>query len=174
MSITDELRESIKQTCWAMTSKAKWFAIADRIDANHISEVDQTRSKAWNEGFDEGFASADDLSTASEETMAKHGWIRGPLDADGIMWHEGDMSDSVWGEIELIVRDVDGHWYIKGHDTTAQWVRADSMRHHHEPTVEDVLREFALEIDPSADIAVTGAETIKKFAAKLQLKEPSE
>lgn len=38
------------------------------------------------------------------------------------------------------------------------------------PTIESTLREFALEIDPSADIAVTGAETIKKFAAKLQLR----
>lgn len=52
------------------------------------------------------------------------------------------------------------------------WVMWDATEvRHHKPTLEDVLAEFALEIDPSADIAVTGAETIKKYAAKLQLKE---
>lgn len=44
----------------------------------------------------------------------------------------------------------------------------------HVKKIEDVLAEFALEIDPSADIAVTGAETIKKFAAKLQLRDDTE
>lgn len=45
---------------------------------------------------------------------------------------------------------------------------------HKPPTVEDVLREFALEIDPSADVDVSGAKTITEFAKRLQLREEEE
>jgi hypothetical protein len=47
------------------------------------------------------------------------------------------------------------------------WVRARKMRHHREPTVEDVLREFvdALDIDRCEDFNATIAE----YAAKLRL-----
>lgn len=168
MSITDELRESVKQTCWAMTSKAKWFAIADRIDIEHKKAVDIAFTNGRTEGIADGCAYYD---TEHTECMLseEHGWVRGPLDADGVMWHEGDMSDSVWGEIELIMRDIDGHWYIMGHDTSAPWVRADSKRHYHEPTVEDVLREFVTEFNRD-DTELCDEEIIERFSAKLQLK----
>lgn len=75
------------------------------------------------------------------EWIESRGLVTGPLDANGELWHRGDMSDSPWGEIESIA--FDGYrWQVSGHDTSAPWIPADSIGHYHAPTVEDVLREF--------------------------------
>lgn len=169
MNITDELKVCIKKWGHFLGSdngKAELFAIADRIDAEH--------EKALDEQFK---ALTTDMEPMTEENMAEHGWVRGPLDADGVMWREGDMSDSVWGEIELIVRDVDGHWYIKGHDTSAPWVRADSKRHHHKPTVEGVLKEMCDALNDARMPLGSGMiseEIIAEYATKLQLRSVEE
>lgn len=177
MSITDELREFIAGAdgyeLWCPRHKAELTSIADSIDAEHEKAVDIAFANGRTEGIDDGCAYYD---TEHTECMVseEHGWVRGPLDADGVMWHEGDMSDSMWGEIELIMRDVDGYWYIKGHDTSAPWVRADSMRHYHEQTVEDVLEEMCNALNDvrmPLGSGMISEEIIAKYAAKLQLKE---
>jgi hypothetical protein len=105
------------------------YAIVDRIDEAHERALEEQRES---------------LATDTRY-MAKHGWVRGPLDADGKLWHSGDMSDSIWGAIEGIAYE-DGRWYVCGHDTSAPWIPADSIRHAHEPTVKDVLRELLHEL----------------------------
>jgi hypothetical protein len=139
MSITDELREYARGCAGGMGGDALRH-IADRIDAEHEAKVSYWQGASYKDGYDEGFASADDWLAQHEDAMAEHGWVRGPLDADGKMWRSGDMSDSNWGVIEGIAYE-DGRWLISGHDTSAPWVPADSIRHYHEPTVEDVLRD---------------------------------
>lgn len=194
MSITGELRESVKQTCWAMTSKAKWFAIADRIDIEHERELDYVRNLAseglaeqWNSGYDVGFASADDWLEQHEGAMAEHGWIRLPKDADGKYIHIGDMMENLREDFEPPFHHTFRVYGIQyrayGQECTLTedgypsiQYRASEVRHHHEPTVEDVLREFYT-------LAVRGKEThaddvddavLAEYAAKLQLKEPRE
>ena len=147
MGITDELRAWAKEHL----SRSSILAIADRIDAEHESKVSYWQGASYKRGYDEGFASADDWLAQHEDAMAEHGWVRGPLDADGEMWRRGDMSDSNWGVIEGIAYE-NGRWFISGHDMSAPWVPADSIRHHHAPTVEDVLREFAEKIIDSAEM----------------------
>ena len=118
------------------------------------------------------------MQPMTEENMAEGGWVRGPLDADGKMWRSGDMSDSNWGVIEGIAYE-DGRWLVSGHDTSAPWIPADSIRHHHEPTVEDVLREacnayHSLLIEGMSDVAhdmPAPSEIIAEYSAKLQLRE---
>ena len=172
MSITDELRkyadrlsdEAARKSEHGFSPVAMGLErIADRIDAEHEAKVSYWQSASYKDGFDEGFASADDWLAQHEDAMAEHGWVRGPLDADGKMWRSGDMSDSNWGVIEGIAYE-DGRWLISGHDTSAPWVPADSIRHYHEPTVEDVLREFAYGLGvPVADSYIAAS------AAKLRL-----
>lgn len=176
MNITDELREYADRF---INNHDAWIGlgddladIADRIDIEHKKAVDIAFTNGRTDGIADGCAYYD---TEHTECMLseEHGWVRGPLDADGVMWHEGDMSDSVWGEIWLIMRDVDGHWYIKGHDTSSPWVRADSMRHQHEQTVEDVLDEFASAYDRIGgedEEHQKYLDLIAEYAAKLQLK----
>jgi hypothetical protein len=52
----------------------------------------------------------------------------GPRDANGIIWVRGDMSDSEWGVIERTYFDGE-QWMVCGHDISAPWVPADSIRH---------------------------------------------
>ena len=103
-----------------------------------------------------------------------------PKDADGEYIHIGDVME--WcdsGEtltVEGIGRDV--LFYIDGEN--AEWAAARNKRHHHAPTVEDVLREFADEMNQNLGM-YTGeaidadewrdadAKTVEKFAAKLRL-----
>jgi hypothetical protein len=157
--------------------------IADRIDAEHEKQMAERRRscvfydaernycKVHDEGdmADFGYArlpvDGEAPSKQLAEWIERRGLVTGPLDANGELWHSGDMSDSNWGVIEGIAFE-DGRWFISGHDTSAPWVPADSIRHYHAPTVEDVLREFAYGLGvPVADSYVAAT------AAKLRLAE---
>ena len=79
------------------------------------------------------------------------------------------MSASPWGVIEGIVCD-NGKWFIRGHDTSAPWLPADSLLHYHAPTVEDVLDEMLQRFsEDSYDGGLT--DLIAEYAAKLRLSD---
>lgn len=152
-SITDELRRWANG--FAMTHKhyeLQLLAIADRIDAEHEIALSETIN----------------LADVTNVDMAKHGWVRGPLDADGVMWRSGDMSDSNWGVIEGIAYE-NGTWLISGHDMSAPWIPADSVRHYHAPTVEDVLDEFVMRWMETHHDDLPSLKS--EYAAKLRLAE---
>ena len=105
------------------------------------------------------------VDAMTDAELAEHGLVRLPTDADGEPIHIGDVME--WcdsGEtltVEGIGRDV--LFYIDGEN--AEGTAARNKRHHHEPTVEDVLREFAYGLGvPVADSYVAAA------AAKLTLR----
>ena len=190
MSITDELRGFMAGAdgyeLWCPHHKAELTSIADRIDAEYQKAEDEWKAKggqSWLHGYEECHLELMEGNEAITASLEEAGWYR-VLDADKQPIHIGDELDSDHCEDGTVVglqffEEANGVLRVfiairpHGWDTPT-WRVPDSYRHHHEPTLEDVLAEFALEIDPSADIAVTGAETIKKFAAKLQLKEPNE
>ena len=157
MSITTELRE------WAESRRAgmsvseccdEAITIADRIDAEHESKVSYWQGASYKDGYDEGFASADDYFTDKRETLKEHGWVKLPVDADGVPLKVGDvvtMQLLFGGESKPLVVDRmelshgrDGDlWCIALDTDKGCWNQPSLMRHHHPPTVEDVLREFA-------------------------------
>ena len=163
MSITDELREYALGWDEGNRVRRDLTAIADRIDAEHERELAEQQDSL-----------TVGMQPMTEENMAEGGWVRGPLDADGKMWRSGDMSDSNWGVIEGIAYE-DGRWLVSGHDTSAPWIPADSIRHHHvKPTVEDVLREFGDEVWNRCCAGATESdsgidELVAECAAKLRL-----
>ena len=74
---------------------------------------------------DEPFLLPDDIVPYFGDEFAK-----GPRDADGILWSSGDMSDSPWGVIEGVFYDCTRkEWLVRGHDISAPWIPADSIRH---------------------------------------------
>lgn len=170
MNITDELREYANiATDRDIYAGARLCKIADRIDAAH--------ERALRESYDCGYASADDWLAKHEDAMAEHGWIRLPVDADGVPVHVGDDLDGLHYEggtvtgiqyglaangtiIELVAVRPHG-W------DTATWRDPEEYRHHHVPTVEDVLREFADEVKRCCDTQ----DTIAEYAARLRLAE---
>lgn len=131
------------------------------------------RNAAYNEGFDAGYASADDWITEHESMMAEHGWVRLPKDADGEVIHIGDEVEEVdhdgHNSVFELRMEEDGWWVIAG----GIGRRPDKYRHHHAPTVEDLLRELIhrydeLRLGPSA---FDPFELLAEYAAKLRLEE---
>ena len=76
------------------------------------------------------------IESMSADELGAYGLVRGPVDADGVMWHSGDMSDTTWGVIDGIAYR-NGTWFVCGHDMSAPWMEADSVRHYHKSTVDN-------------------------------------
>ena len=99
-----------------------------------------------------------------------------PKDADGEYIHIGDVMEWCDSGETLTVEGIgsDVLFYIDGEN--AEWTAARNKRHHHEPTVEDVLREFAEKVIDSQIPSVhpTYEEAITEYAAKLRLADGGE
>ena len=181
MKALDELREFIETHLYlGATALGGWkeaaFAIADRIDAEHqkaLGEWKAENGQMWLKGEMECHAEMMEGNEVIAADLERAGWVMGPLDADGEMWHSGDRSDSNWGVIEGVAYEG-GRWLVRGHDTSAPWIPADSIRHYHPPTIEGILRDFgvdvahALDADPDATVPET---IIAEYAQKLRLVE---
>lgn len=171
--ITDELREYARGL---FNTRETVPAIADRIDAAHEKAIASVMNDA--------------LYHANDKEMADLGWVRLPKDADGKPIHMGDLVTVPWkdkvyevagfsctkqlyGGIRTIWIDV----YSPEKQRNVPLCGADSCRHYHAPTVEDVLDEFA-----SAYDRIGGEDEehqkylnlIAEYAAKLQLRGDAE
>ena len=122
MSITDELREVAVKTECANGRCEKLYRgdlehIADRIDIAYKHAI----------GY---------IDDRDSETMAENGWVKLPVDADGEYIRIGDVMDK--GKVTCI-RDCGKGWEVI---LNSLYTYDAPSLHHHEPTVEDVLREF--------------------------------
>ena len=191
MSITDELREYIeKQIKWLDMTKVHYrnlFAIADRIDAEHEAKVSYWQGASYKDGYDEGFASADDWLGQHEDAMAEHGWVKLPVSEGGDVLHVGELVDeklpfggyAAHAPIDTmeLSRGASGYrWMVKLDAESRALISPKLLRHHHEPTVEDVLREFTDEVWNRCCEGATASdsgidELVAECAAKLRLAE---
>jgi hypothetical protein len=168
MGITDELREwandNTEQTMCMLSMPPKHYvhgvleqllAIADRIDAEY--------KKA--------------LSGAYADKMDANGWVRLPVDADGEPWHIGDVTES--GNTIKAMEIKKHGWCFIGIQNE---IDPSLHRHYHAPTIEDVLREFADEMNQNLGMYTGEAidadewrdadnKTIAKYAKRLTLAE---
>ncbi len=176
MGITDELRDCIRTANRSYEDvrnpcndreilhipEEELLAIADRIDAEH-ERVKQDHIDANNQ--------MEQLCECS---------IKLPVDADGEPIHIGDVVE--WcdsGEtLEVVGIGDDCLFYLDGEE--AEWTAARNKRHHHEPTVEDVLRDMHMELDEVTALYVgeaidsderdrDEARIFAEYAAKLRL-----
>lgn len=129
-----------------------------------------------------------DAKPMTDENMAESGWVRLPVDAEGEYIRIGDEMEGVdkydslkkvMGRVITVSFESDGivdvaiqAWNSDG----KSWHRAyldpyaSVYRHHHAPTVEDVLREFAdIVRKERVELATISEDTIAEFAAKLRL-----
>ena len=196
MSITDELREWFKDRIFMANGWQEIRDIADRIDAVHekamsragqlLADVEKDRDYNYANWQDckqkvlQHNITIDELDAKIErlEDELSH-CIELPKDADGEYIHFGDVLDQFGTPMTVFaMSDPDPDQgdcmleLITDGISDDTWVRARKMRHHREPTVEDVLREFvdALDIDRCEDFNATIAE----YAAKLQLRGDAE
>ena len=168
MSITDELRKEARgfgRYVYTVPQADCLTAIANRIDAEHEA--------ACAEAYGNGVMS---VPIAIDESQ----WLKLPKDADGVPIHAGDPLDGYGKTIEVVeMRYGRGGWVLISRDGNG-YADTFAFTHHHAPTVEDVLREFADEMNQNLGM-YTGeaidadewrdadAKTVEKFAAKLRL-----
>jgi hypothetical protein len=144
------------------------IAIADRIDAEH-ERLMRERKGCIHYDQERHYCNVHDLTTDEHYQLL-------PVDADGVPIHIGDVMDS---KVDYL---FDGRpFYVRALVLCEDgWDVADgrfgnryepnSLRHHHAPTVEDVLREMCLEIDRRCERgSIDYDKLFAKYAAKLRL-----
>ena len=177
--ITDELREYNRN--YILTTSTQQSinvnAIADRIDEEHEREVVKGLNE-WKHGHDEGWSEAMELTERE--------YVELPKDADGVPIRVGDKVQFRHDAPTLVTlmrivkkRGDEPSWDFFGENGGCYGSGTLSeLRHYHEPTVEDVLRELLREVIPD-DYFIKGKDkaidaldlTIAEYAKRLQLKE---
>jgi len=166
MSITDELRD------WAhgftepyKRNEQQLLAIADRIDAKHEEAIASMMNDA--------------LYHANDKDMADLGWYRA-LDADNQPIHADDemflKGDSV-GRVTAIGvgQRSEWVWTLRDGRNVSMVYHACTLRHHKQPTVEDVLQKLLEQAVGYSDAHTTVAlDAIAEYAQRLQLREVDE
>lgn len=159
MSITDELREYVNKTPAPksrvlMEARDRFNAIADRIDAEHERLMQEQPYTI-------------DMVPMTDESMAEHGWVRLPKDADGEYIQPSDIPHLTKANDgkrlaycpPLSLRQ-DGTWVIAGWPTDRYRIS--------KPTVEDVLMELLNEAEHFHSLEEE-RDAIAQYAAKLRL-----
>ena len=163
--ITKGLREYIERHP-TMMHAVGLTDLLDNIDAVQRSlEQENERLRDESEHTDDWIKLPVDGEAPSQrlaDWLERRGLVTGPLDANGELWHSGDMSDSEWGVIEGICFD-NGVWFISGHDISAPWIRADSIAHYHPDTWESIIAD-AMRAG-RADVTVDVMPLIKRCKA---------
>ena len=159
MSITDELRTEARgfgDYIYTSEKAHRLLAIADRIDVEHES--------ACAEAYGNGVMS---VPTALDESQ----WMRLPNDADGKPVHIDDIMEWPDGRTFDVVGIGDGVlFYVEDGNEQADWTGASTKHHHHAPTVEDVLREFALKV-AGEECMTMRTGVVEEYAKRLKLAE---
>jgi hypothetical protein len=165
MESVDKLREWMKDPLVIITKNTEENLL------EMFKAVEDEAKRAWQDGFDTGFASADDWLCQHEDEMAEHGWVKLPVDADGEPIHIGDVMDGTCPSGKHVNGTVsaigDGVFWLSNVQFS---LKPNYMHHHHEPTVEDVLREFADRVCNSGhQWGLDAADTIAEYAQRLRL-----
>lgn len=94
-----------------------------------------------------------------------------PLDKDGKVWRIGDELLDDGMACEVVGIGPNRLYYYCDATDTVEWTQADSRRHYHAPTVEDVLREFTERVCDGLHTpkALDTQVIIAEYAAKLKL-----
>lgn len=177
MAITDELREYAEMVP-RLTSDLT--AIADRIDEQHQKACDD----AWDNGYEADYLGIENWLIEHQQVMEHHGYIELPKDVNGELVDIGDLVDEMlpFGgyakpahvDTMELYRSANGYgWMVKLDAENRALISPKLLRHHKQPTVEDVLEELLREYDRD-DSELTNGEIIERFAAKLRLAESEE
>ena len=167
MSITDRLREYADRLG---NSRDPWCGIAR--DLSSIADAIEQEVG----GMRDFCERLDDAATKREDvTLWGVDYTALPLDADGVPIHVGDVMEWVDPDGEVTVTctvDAVGvECFFAWDAANCRYAQkcANAYRHHHEPTVEDVLREFAAKVEPSWRVTELPNATLAEYAKRLRL-----
>lgn len=146
MSITDELREWMDRTTtrfdgcrYLLGTDEELTAIADRIDAKHQKAEDEWRAKngdMWLKGYNVCHKELMEGHPVIVADLEKAGFVKLPVDADGVPWYIGDVTEN--GQtIEAMGLNRHG-WHFVG---TVNEIDPAIHRHHHPDTWERIIED---------------------------------
>ena len=184
MNSIDNLREyALTAASVNATTRAVLAGYVDEIER----EVEELRDRDYRNGMEDAKGAvefADRLKACADNredvTLWGVDYTAMPVDADGVPIHVGDVMDEQlpFGgyaapapvDTMELSRGAGGYgWMVRLDSESGAFINPKLLRHHHAPTVEDVLREFAYGLGvPVADSYVAAT------AAKLRLAEGSE
>ena len=180
MESIDRLREYVcDMTSVSSMTKANMSVYLDAIE----QEVEQLRDREYQNGREDARGAvefSDRLCRASERredvTLWGVDYMPLPVDADGVPIHVGDVLVD-WETPRPVAAVSEDSICLAGYESDSYYRMgiAKNYRHHHAPTVEDVLREFTDEVWNRCCEGATASdsgidELVAEFAAKLTLR----
>ena len=155
--------------------RSAWCDNHDTCDKCYKDLADAIKQKVGEEykrGYGEGYASADDWYAEHADELNMHGYVRGPFGADNKMIYVGDVVtvdgiDHPVTVTRMYLFDYDWRIKLRGIDYT---VAPSKCRQYLLPTVEDVLREFALKVAGKECITMRQG-VVEEYAKRLRLAE---
>lgn len=99
------------------------------------------------------------------------GWVKLPVDADGVPIHIGDKvyhKSFPRGKHRVVCGIGENSFYYQSGAGFNWFFHADEVSHHHAPTVEDVLTEFGIDWEHE-DNCEDRAALLKEYAKRLTL-----
>ena len=171
MESIDRLRRHVYDTL----TRSAAYSINDMIDGieREVKELVDERDllkTQWEAGvdFDQRLEAAADKR--EDVTLFGVDYTALPEDADGVPIHVGDWITGDWDAKAKVVAitSEDVYWW---EPDGCHWCHAYEVRHHHAPTVEDVLREFGAQVTNGQRIhgAIEIEQAVIECAAKLRL-----
>lgn len=171
LSETDEeaLREAYTK------GREDGMGVANAKDAQ--AEYLRGKNDGYDEGWDAGFASADDWCGQHDDAMAEHGWVRLPKDADGEYIHIGDELDDGLSrafapkKVKMLMLE-DDEWAL---NFGGGWcsMKHHEWRHYHAPTIEDTLHELIGKALMLSEVDGEN-ELVAEYAKRLRLASDAE
>ena len=176
MESIDRLREWFDELGYC--DDGTLYKLLDAIEAEVEDERKAKDGQSWLRGYAECRAELMEGNEVVAASLEEAGWVRLPLDADGVPIRVGDVMEHGKAHGHVIALMLSNypkkwggalHWGIQLEGEKAPTALDAFYHHYHAPTVEDVLREFAYGLGvPVADSYVAAT------AAKLRLAEGSE
>ena len=177
----DRLREYVANAPASSMGEMARAIVRNYCDAIE-REVEEAREREYQSGREdaEGAAEfADRLCRAAErrEDVTLWGVDYTPLpeDADGVPIHVGDVMEWMAGGTFEVVGIGNGCtlYYLDTYDdgtVGVEWTATGDKRHHpHAPTVEDLLREYAIKCEDSGNAGPEVKRLAAEYAAKLRM-----
>lgn len=161
MKSVKKLRVYAKTTLGPLT-RACVGGMLDDIEHEHSLLMRQAVNKAHADGERNVIKGIE-----QDDELAEMGLMRLPLDANGVPVRVGDVMEWADGDTFEVV-GIGGETLFYAENDSVDWTRVKGKRHHHEPTVEDVLRELMAETSGpfyAEDVL------LEKYAPRLRLAE---
>lgn len=142
MSITDELREGMSPCIsddWLTIPKSEFETLADRIDERH----------------ERGMADAELAASPTYAQMAELGWVKLPVDADGVPIHVGDEltnGTDLPAKVRCMVLDESG-WMVSTRELRGYGVLPATLHRVQPDSWENIIEDaanFALDTQHTA------------------------